>query len=100
MTSLYPLLVLLLAVSLTSGAPGRKLSSNNGGVQLEGRTKLHGEREVCPQLTHCKCKSRGPGLDVTCEHVNTYKLKVGIIYTALRYLWASMAAVIYTAMDI
>eukprot|EP00095_Tigriopus_kingsejongensis_P007576 maker-scaffold506_size152672-snap-gene-0.24 protein:Tk07576 transcript:maker-scaffold506_size152672-snap-gene-0.24-mRNA-1 annotation:"leucine-rich repeats and immunoglobulin-like domains protein 2-like" len=50
--------------------------SSSSSVRLNGRMKEHAaESEVCPILSHCKCRSRGSGLDITCERINSYKLK-------------------------
>ena len=69
------LLLFLLLPLLACGAPGRSRMSS---VSLNGRAKEHGGApEVCPQrLNYCKCRSRGIGLDITCENINGYKLAV------------------------
>ena len=39
---------------------------------------MHGEGEKCPveNVGYCKCKTRGDGLDITCENVNSNQLNV------------------------
>ena len=52
------------------------------GVNLNGRKKVHGEGEKCPveNVGYCKCKTRGDGLDITCENVNSNQLNVSEKY--------------------
>lgn len=73
--------VLFFSIDLARGASYRNRRATNQrsstSVKLNGRIKEHhGEAEICPLLSHCKCHSRGSGLDITCERVNSYKLKV------------------------
>lgn len=72
--------VLFFSIDLARGASYRNRRATNQrsstSVKLNGRIKEHhGEAEICPLLSHCKCHSRGSGLDITCERVNSYKLK-------------------------
>ena len=46
---------------------------SRGGVKLSRRPNV---KETCPLLTYCQCKVRGFGLDITCDKINSYKLKV------------------------
>ena len=43
---------------------------------------MHGEGEKCPveNVGYCKCKTRGDGLDITCENVNSNQLNVSEKY--------------------
>ncbi len=52
-------------------------------MTLNRRPKQHGgaggyEAERCPMLSYCRCRSRGVGIDITCEKINTYKLNVSV----------------------
>ena len=60
-----------------AAAPGGGSGSGGSGwVKLNGRLKMHGAGEKCPTLSYCTCKSKRTGLDVTCDRVNSYKLRV------------------------
>lgn len=81
--AIFLLLAVDLATTLTlqrsarvARSPTRGSSGSNNGVRLNGRAKQHGAGEVCPRLSYCKCRSRGKGLDITCERINAYKLEV------------------------
>ena len=88
MSLLLPLLSFLLLLPWPSSAApplrharaaaaGGSFSNGGGGsVKLYSRLKMHGEGEKCPTLSYCSCKSKRTGLDVTCDRVNSYKLRV------------------------
>lgn len=70
------LLLLAAAAPLARPAPA---SSPSSGVKINGRQKAHGggPAETCPSLTYCSCRrTRTGGLDITCDKINRYKLKV------------------------
>ena len=74
---------IILSWTLPAPDPFRK----NDGVNLNGRKKVHGEGEKCPQENpgYCRCKTRGDGLDITCEDVNSNQLDVSFL-PIFRYL--------------
>ncbi|TRY67538.1 hypothetical protein TCAL_10473 [Tigriopus californicus] len=71
---------MIFSVNLVCGASLRNRRASNlrssTSVKLNGRIKEHhAEPETCPLLSYCICKSLQGGLDITCERVNSYKLK-------------------------
>ena len=59
-------------------APDLPQKRDRQGVKLNSRLKVHGGGEKCPELRHCKCKtkSKGTALDITCEDVTADQLFV------------------------
>ena len=70
------LLGLNLSLPTGNGNAAAFRSKNNAGVALNNRKKVHGEGEKCPRqsTTHCTCRSKKSGLDITCEDVDTDEL--------------------------
>lgn len=56
--------------------PAPDVFRGQNGVNLDGRKKAHGEGEKCPteRPGYCTCKTRGDGLDITCQDVNSNQL--------------------------
>ena len=61
--------------------PAPDVFRGQNGVNLDGRKKAHGEGEKCPteRPGYCTCKTRGDGLDITCQDVNSNQLDVSYI---------------------
>ena len=61
--------------------PAPDVFRGQNGVNLDGRKKAHGEGEKCPteRPGYCTCKTRGDGLDITCQDVNSNQLDVSNI---------------------
>lgn len=77
-TSLLFLIGCLVVISAPSGSPapaeGQSFRSSTG-VTLNSRSKAHGTGERCPTgLRYCVCRTRGAGIDITCEDINTDQL--------------------------